>query len=225
MGQGISEVLPFAIGVAIVPIPIIAVILILFSARARVNGPVFVVGWVTGLSVVFGVVYAIADAVGVTGDSSGSDSVSWLTIVLGVLLLLGAVRTWRKRPAPGIEPEMPRWMAGIADIGPGKAIGLGLALSALNPKNFVLAAGGAAGLAQLGVSTGDAVVALIAFVVLGSLTVVGPVVYYLVGSESAKAALDELKSWLALHNNAVMTALFLVFGVVLVAKGLAPLTD
>ena len=42
MGQGISEVLPFAVGVAIVPVPIIAVILMLFSQRARINGPLFV---------------------------------------------------------------------------------------------------------------------------------------------------------------------------------------
>ncbi len=34
MGQGISEVLTFAVGVAISPVPIIAVILMLFSARA-----------------------------------------------------------------------------------------------------------------------------------------------------------------------------------------------
>ena len=52
MGRGISEVLPFAIGVAISPIPIIAVILMLFSERAKVNGPVFLAGWVIGLSVV-----------------------------------------------------------------------------------------------------------------------------------------------------------------------------
>ena len=35
MGQGISEVLTFAIGVAISPVPIIAVILMLFSRRLR----------------------------------------------------------------------------------------------------------------------------------------------------------------------------------------------
>ena len=43
-GSGISEVLPFAIGVAISPIPIIAVILMLFSNRAKVNGPAFLLG-------------------------------------------------------------------------------------------------------------------------------------------------------------------------------------
>ena len=62
MGEAIGEVLPFAIAVAIVPIPIIAVILILFSSRARVNGPVFLLGWVVGLGAAFVAVYALADA-------------------------------------------------------------------------------------------------------------------------------------------------------------------
>ena len=39
MGQGISEVLTFAIGVAISPIPIIAVILMLFSAAGQGERP------------------------------------------------------------------------------------------------------------------------------------------------------------------------------------------
>ena len=67
-------------------------------------------------------------------------------------------------------------------------------------------------------------VALIAFVVLGSLTIGGPVVYYLVGGDAAKARLDVTKAWLALHNDAVMTVLFLVFGVDLIAKGIPPLS-
>ena len=41
MTEGIGAILTYAIGVAISPVPIIAVILMLFSARARVNGPMF----------------------------------------------------------------------------------------------------------------------------------------------------------------------------------------
>ena len=39
----------------------------------------------------------------------------------------------------------------------------------------------------------------------------------------AKYTLDELKSWLGFHNDAVMTAPLLVFGVDLVATGLGVL--
>ncbi len=62
------------------------------------------------------------------------------------------------------------------------------------------------------------------FVVIASLTIAGPVVYYLLGGDDAKARLDEMKNWLALHNNAVMATLFLVFGAKLIADGLSPLT-
>jgi hypothetical protein len=225
MGQAISEVLPFAVGVAIVPVPVIAVILMLFSSRARVNGPVFLLGWVAGLAVAFGAVYALADAGDAATDETVSDSVSWLRIVLGVLLLIAALRTWRRRPAPDAEPELPKWMAGIDTLAAGKALGLGALLAAANPKNLVLVIGAAAGLAQLGVSTGDAFMALVVFVVIASLSVGGPVVYYFVGGERARSALDELKGWLAVNNATVMTVLFLVFGVLLIANGLAPLTD
>ena len=61
------------------------------------------------------------------------------------------------------------------------------------------------------------------FVLLASLTIVGPVVYYLVGGDKAAHTLDDLKTWLGIHNDAVMTVLLLVFGVDLIAKGLGVL--
>jgi hypothetical protein len=225
MGQAISEVLPFAVGVAISPVPIIAVILMLFSDRSRVNGPVFLLGWVLGLAVVAGVGYGLSDGADAATSDSAQTSIAWGKVVLGVLLLAGARRRWRNRPAPGAEPPMPKWMAGVEGVAPVKALGLGVALSAVNPKNLILTLGAAAGVAQAGVSTGDAVAGLAVFVVLASLTIAGPVLYRLVGGEGARTTLDELKAWLSEHNDAVMAALLLVFGAVLISKGLPPLTD
>ena len=224
MGKGISEVLT-AIGVAISPVPIIAVILMLFSRRANVNGPISLLGWVLALGIVSTVVYLLADQSSPTTSSTASDSISWGKIVLGVLFLALAVRNWRSRPTRGSEPEMPKWMAGVDALTPAKAFGLGLLLAGVNPKNLILTIGAAAGLAQLTLSTTDVVVSLIVFVIVASLTIAGPVVYYLVGGESAKGVLDEMKDWLRLHNSAVMAVLFLVFGVDLIAKGLPLLTS
>jgi threonine/homoserine/homoserine lactone efflux protein len=224
MGQGISEVLPFAIGVAISPIPIIAVILMLFSNRAKVNGPVFLLGWLIGLSVVTAVVYGIAHAANAATDSTSSDTVSWLKVGVGVLLLGMARRQFAKRPRAGEPAEMPKWMGTVGDMKPGGAFLLGIVCSAVNPKNLILAAGAAAGVAQLNDSVGDAVVSLIVFVVIASLSVGGAVAYYLVGGEKARAHLDDLRAWLSVNNAAVMTVLLLVIGVVLIAKGLDLLT-
>jgi len=225
LGQGVGEVLTFAIGVAISPVPIIAVILMLFSQKARVNGPAFLAGWVLALAVISTVAYVIADESDASTSSSASDTISWGKIVLGVLFLLLAARQWRSRPAPGVEPEMPKWMQGIDSFSPGKALGLGVLLAGVNPKNLILTLGAATGLAQLGLSTGDAAGSIVVFVVVASLTIAVPVVYYLVGGDKAKTALDSLKGWLGLHNAAVMAVLFLVFGVDLIAKGIPPLTS
>lgn len=66
MGQAIGQSLTFGVGVALSPFSIIAVILMLVTARARVNGPVFVVGWLFGRAVVGAIVHcqAVVTSVG-----------------------------------------------------------------------------------------------------------------------------------------------------------------
>ena len=220
MGQGIGEVLTFGAGVAISPAGIIAVILVLFSRRARVNGPLFLLGWVVALGALSAVVYAVSNQSNAGSSNTSSDSVSWLKIALGVGLLLLARREFRKRPKDGAEHEMPKWMKRVDGLTPVQALGLGAGLGAANPKNLALAVGAAAGLGQLGLSTADAVVSLIVFVIVGSLTIAIPVAYRLIGGDKSRAQLEDLKDWLALHNNAVMAVLFLVFGFALIAKGI-----
>jgi hypothetical protein len=224
MAQGISAVLTFAVGVAISPAPIIAVTLMLFSQRARVNGSAFLLGWVLAVAVVSGVAYTLADQGDAATSSTAADTIAWGKIVFGVLFLLLAVRNWRSRPAPGTIPAMPKWMAGVDALTPPKAFGLSLLLAGVNPKNLMLAASAGAALAGLGLSTGEAVGSLIVFVVVASLSIAAPVLYRLVGGEKAKVRLDQMKDWLVLHNDAVMAVLFLVFGAKLIADGLPPLS-
>jgi hypothetical protein len=223
MGQAISVVLPFAIGVAISPVPIIAVILVLFSSRARVNGPVFLAGWVAGVAIVSVAVYAVADAGDASTDETASDTASWIKLLLGVLLVLVATRNLRKASSGEAQPA-PKWMASIDALTPLKAGGLALLLSGLNPKNLALSFAAGSGLAQAGATGSEAAAALLVFVVVASLSIAVPVVYYLVGGQKAAAVIDGWKGWLSEHNAAVMAVLFLVFGFVLFSEGLRALT-
>ena len=97
-----------AVGIALSPVPIIAVMLMLTTARARVNGPAFVVGWPLGLGIIGVVVLAIAGSAAVSSSGAPATWVSWLEIVLGVLLLLVAVRQFRGRPRCQEQPPMPK---------------------------------------------------------------------------------------------------------------------
>jgi hypothetical protein len=134
MLKGVSEILTSAVGVAISPVPIVAVTLMLFSHRARANGPAFLAGWVVALVTVSGLAYILADNADAARDGTAADTIAWGKISFGVLFLLLGVRTWRHRPAPGAQHELPKWMAGIDLLKPGRALGLGLLLAGVSPK-------------------------------------------------------------------------------------------
>jgi len=95
MGAAIGQALPLAVGVALSPIPIIAVALMLMSPRARLNGPGFVLGWLAGLAVIGAIVLAIAGPANASNDGKPATWVSVLKLLLGLLLVLLAVRQWR----------------------------------------------------------------------------------------------------------------------------------
>jgi threonine/homoserine/homoserine lactone efflux protein len=223
MGEVIGELLPLALGVAISPVPIIAVILLLLGPRPRSASAGFLVGWLVGITLVIGVVTLVVEPVddGDAADPSTFSSV--LKMVLGVLAVWLAVKQWRARPRPGEQPELPAWMGAIDSMSAGKAFGLGALLSAANPKNLVLCLGGGVAIGGAGLSTADSVVAVAVFVLLGSCTVAVPVVGYLVASRRMQAPLDDLRVWLAANNATVMAVLLLVIGVVIFGKGLGGL--
>jgi hypothetical protein len=223
MGQAIGGSLPLAVGIALSPIPIIAVVLMLTSNKARVNGPVFVLGWLIGLGIVGAIVLAVAGP----GDASKSGSpatwVSWVKIALGVLLLLVAVRQFRSRPHGDGEPQMPKWMATIDKTTPLAALGLAAVLSGANPKNLLLAVGGAAAIAQTGISGGQQAIAYAVFVVIGTLGVGIPVgIHFAMGARSEKL-LAGLKNWMTQHNAVIMTVLCLILGAKLIGDGISGL--
>ena len=223
MGQAIGDLLPLAIGVALSPVPIIAVILMLGTPKARSNGPAFALGWVIGLIVVSVVVILLASDAD-DADSGSSTAVNWIKLLIGVLFLLMAIKQWQGRPKKGEEAEMPKWMGAIDGFTAPKSFGLGVLLSGVNPKNLALTFAAAASIAQASLSGGESAVAVAVFVIIGSLTVAGPVLYYLLAPSSA-GLLGEIKQFMSAHNAVIMFVLLLVLGGKLLGNGIAGLTD
>jgi threonine/homoserine/homoserine lactone efflux protein len=221
MGAVIGDLLPLAVGIAISPIPIIAVILMLLSRKATATSTGFLLGWVAGIVVVTLVVLALVGQAGNTSGGQPSTLSSVLKLVLGVLLILLAVRQWRGRPKEGETGTMPKWMGAIESFSFGRALVLGIGLSGINPKNLLLcvAAGTTIGAAHL--PAGQVVVAMVVFTLLAASTVLVPVVGYLAARDRMAAPLDRLRAWLTQNNAAVMAVLLLVIGTALVGKGIA----
>jgi threonine/homoserine/homoserine lactone efflux protein len=223
VGQAIGQVLSLGVGVALSPVPIIAVVLMLGTPRARANGPAFVVGWILGLSVVGAIVLFAASG---ADASEGGEPATWVGIVelvLGALLALVAVKQWRGRPRHGEKAALPKWMQAIDSFPPPRALAMGVALSAVNPKNLILTLGAASAIAQTGIEAGEQAAALAVFVAIGTLGPGLPVAIYFAMGARAGHVLDELKQWMAANNAAIMAVLCLVIGAKLLGDGVAVL--
>jgi hypothetical protein len=137
MGPVLGDLLPLAVGVAISPFPIIAVILAGRERRCE-----------HGL-------LALAGTQDLGSSSDPSTASSWVKLVLGVLLLGLAWGQWRGRPEPGQQPAMPTWMSAIDGSTAVKAAGLGMLLSAVNPKDLLMCVTAGTTIAGVSLPTGQ----------------------------------------------------------------------
>src|SRR5215212_3249344 len=221
MGSAIGQILPLAIGVALSPVPIIAVVLMLGTPRASATGPAFVLGWIAGLSVVGAVILLVSSGADASEGGAPADWVGWLKILLGVLLLAVAVKEWRSRPHGGERPALPKWMQTTDRFTPGRSVAMGVALSAVNPKNLLLVVGAAAAIAQTGIPSGQQAAALAVFVVIATLGPGAPVGMYFTMRARSERLLGELKDWMAANNATIMAVLCLVIAAKLVGDGIS----
>lgn len=220
MGKALGDVLGLAAGVAISPLPIIAIIIVLATPRGRLNGSVFATGWVLGLSALGAVMLVIGGQGGATAHGHPADWVGALKLALGVALVLLAVRLWRHRPADVSQAQLPRWMAAVDRFTPLKTFLLALLLSAGNLKNAPLTISAAASISSSGLAAGEQIATLAIFVVVASLGLLTPLALFLAMGERAKGTLGNWKEWAAQHNMAVMAILAFVFGLKLLGDGI-----
>lgn len=224
MGQAIGQVIAFGVGVALSPIPIIAVVLMLATPKGRVNGPAFLAGWILGLAVVGTIVLLVSSGAEASENGGPAEGLSIVKLGLGVLLLVVAARQWRGRPKDDAAPELPKWMQAIDTFAPPRAAGIAFALSAVNPKNLLLTVGAGAAIAQTGASTGDQAVALAVFVLLGTLGPGIPVAIYFLMRDRATAILESLRGWMARENATIMAVLCLAIGAKLLGDAITGLS-
>ena len=221
MGEAIGQVLSLGVGVALSPIPIIGVVLMLATPRARQNGLAFVLGWIAGLAGAGAIVLLLSSGADASDQGSPADWVNVLKLILGALLLAVAAKQWRGRPKGDREAEMPKWMHSIDEFRPPKAAGLAVLLSAVNPKNLLLVVAAAAAISQAGTSAGNQAVALAVFVLIGTIGPGAPVAIYFAMGERSKRLLDDLRAWMAQNNAAIMAVICLLIAAKLIGDGIS----
>lgn len=216
------EYLPSAIGIALSPMPIIALIIILFSKRARVNGLAFAVGWIVTIAVTSLLLIVILSG----GDvvSTNSDNFKIIIVIiriaLGLFMLYIAFEKFIKRPRNGEKVIMPKWMESVESFGLIQSVGTAILLGTINLKNVPLMIVAVPEILTSTTFGGSSIENWIFFAGISVSSVVLIILVYFLAGKQAKKILRTLKEWLIVNNNLIMCWLFLILGIATLYKGL-----
>jgi hypothetical protein len=219
----LGEILPLALAIAVSPLPIIAVILMLLSPKARLASSAFVAGWLAAVVIVSTLFSLAVQSIDPAGEATTKSIVSIVTVLLGLALILLAVRQWLLRPAADATPELPVWMNAISTMRPSRGFAIGLLLAGVNPKNLALGISAGLTIGRASLPVGEMVGVIAIYAALASATVTVPVIGYLVAAQRLTVPLGVLRDWLVRNNRTVMSVVLFILGVVLVGNGLAAL--
>ena len=223
MGIAIGELLPLAVAIAISVTTIITTVFMLLSPKAKSKAVGLLVGCVVGVGGAVAVFTLLADLLPTQASGGSSPAAPVIKMVIGVLLVVLALRQWRKRPARGGRAELPKWMAGVDSMTPSKALVLGLLLSAVVPKNLLIALSAGLIVGVAGFTGGQAAVVIVLFTVIATSTVAVPVVAHLMAPARMRGPLESLRKWLVGNDVAIMVMVLLVIGVVMIGNSIAGL--
>ena len=218
MSSALASVALLGLACAANPWGIMIAILLLDARRGHGVVWTYVLAWSGSISVVIAALLAGLGAVFASGSDSANTAVSWILLVLGVVLLGFGVRRLLSPQGEAAPAETPRWLQAIESISYPAAFVLGI-YSATYP--MVIAAAGE--ILRADTTTGETAALAALFVVLGSSSVVAVAALGTFAPRRSAAFLDRMRAWVTAHNRAVITAILLVLGVFLAARGLGGL--
>lgn len=211
-----GDILPLSVGAALSPMPVAALVLILMSNKAKINSIAFLIGWILGLAALVVFMSAlIGDADAAMGTGS---TIRWIQTVLGIVLILFAIKQWKSRAKAGVTPTTPKWMGAIEGFSPVKSFCVGLLLATVNLKNTPIGISVGVELSKYPVM--ERLNGFAFYLLIAGSTILIPTVSYLLFGNKLQRYFESLKTWLIDHNAAMMFVLFLILGVVMLSKAL-----
>jgi Sap, sulfolipid-1-addressing protein len=210
------EVLPLALVITISPLSIIPAVLVLHAPHPRESSLAFLTGWLVGLSGLTAIAIGISSMLGGLRGSPPPWA-SWLRIAVGVLLVVFGVIRWLTRRG---HDHMPAWMRTLTTVTPARAAATGAALTVVNPKVLFICAAAGLAIGADPLNTAGAVLSAAVFVAVAASSVAIPVLAYAVAGDRLDAPLERLKTWMERHNAALVAAILIVIGLLVLYKGI-----
>ena len=210
------ELLALALVITVSPLSIIPGVLVLHAPHPRETSLAYLAGWLSGLAGLTAIFIGISDMLGGLRQAPPAWA-SWLRIGVGATLIVFGVIRWLTRHA---HDHIPAWMRAMTSVTPRRAAVTGAALAGVNLKVlFICAAAGLAiGTDALGVA--GTVLSAALFVGVAASSVAIPVLAYVVAGDRLDAPLERLKDWMEKHNAALVAAILVLIGLVVLYKGI-----
>jgi hypothetical protein len=193
-----------ALGVAVSPLPVAAMLLLLGGERAVAKGAAFWLAWVAGVAVPTAAFVLLAGRL--EGNEDAVRAIAVGEIAVGILLVAVVLRHRLGGVRAGAEPA---WLQALDRAGTTRAAALAVLLSALNPKNLALMLSGS----LLAVETGDGEFAALGFVLVAVSTVSALLGWRVLAARRSAASLGALRRLAVRHDGTIALVLGLLIGV------------
>lgn len=215
------DLLPMILGTALAPAWIIIVLLILRSPNGLVKAIAFVVG-TTIVRLLQGIVFGSILRSAKLGEGNSSFiAVSMLLLVLGIFLLISAVKKLMNEDDPDAPP--PKWMSTFEQATVFSLLGMGALTTLIAPKLWVFT------LSALGVIRGENLEPwnefkiFLLYILAAEILLILPLLLYIAMPRQSAQMLHSVSKWLVKYNKQITVVASLVFGFLFLWKGLSGL--
>ena len=215
-GDVLTGLIPLGLVVAVSPITVIPAVLVLQAPRPRPSGLAYLAGWLLGLAAVTALCVAASGLLGGLHKSTPSWA-SWLRVVLGSALILFGIYRWLTRHR---HTESPGWMRSFATITPARAVITGAALVVVRPDVLLICVPAGLAIGASGLEAAGDWLAAAFFVAIAASTVAVPILAYAAAGHRLDDAMARLKDWMEKNNAALMAAILILIGAMVLYNGI-----
>jgi arginine exporter protein ArgO len=213
----LTELIPLALVVALSPLSIIPAVLVLHTPRPRPTGLAFLAGWLIGLAALTAIFLEVSSLLGGLGDKPPGWA-SWLRIVVGAALIVFGGYRWLTRK---MSAHTPGWIQRLSTLTPIRAAAAAVALTVVNPKVLFICAAAGLAIGTAGLDTATNVwIAVAWYVAVAGSTVATPILAYAVSGDRLDEPLARLKDWMERQHAALVAAILIVIGLLVLYKGI-----
>jgi threonine/homoserine/homoserine lactone efflux protein len=197
------------------------VILLLMSDRGWRNGLGYALGYTSSYTLIG--ISAVLFGYRTAENNPGEPGLFLpiLLVILGFLLLLLALRNWRKPVSD--EQEEPRFFSILDKITPVKAFGFGALIAVINIKNLALFLTSMSVVILSNLLITEKIFITLLVVLVFCLAVIIPVAIYVGFPRGAKDILNSIKKLINRYSRPIGIWVPLIFGLILLARGFSEL--